>query len=232
MIDAAGFDLLHGLLDGASEGTLTFWAYTNTRPFDALSAALFALVFFTYIHAGWRVGGWRTVTARFGEGGFIAGFVVAVLYVSSEYVFVFDRYSPSVVLEPIFMLSQIDLGMKVKDSSGNSFPGEHGTAVMLFSAFIWRCAGRTRGAVAIGIALLVMLPRLVAGAHWLSDLLVGSVAVVLVTAPLALATPLQQSVVGLFSTVCEGLASLLWTGASSGGKPGSSDGERELHRHP
>ena len=61
------------------------------------------------------------------------GVTVMVLHVSSNVIFTFDRLSPSLVLEPVFRLSEVVTSVKVKDVSGNSFPGDHGTAVGLFT---------------------------------------------------------------------------------------------------
>ena len=158
-LDAAAFYWLHGsILDGGNDWRV-FWAYANTRPIDGISALLFASIFFTWI---WR-GGWSSAPERLAEGFFLFGVTVMVLHVSSNVIFTFDRLSPSLVLEPVFRLSEVVTSVKVKDVSGNSFPGDHGTAVSLFTLFIWAFSGWKRGVAALVLAVLAVLPRLMGG---------------------------------------------------------------------
>ncbi|MBT6275764.1 MAG: phosphatase PAP2 family protein, partial [Chromatiales bacterium] len=185
------FNVFHGHLAHSGRAWHLFWAATNTRLFDGVSASVFGFIFFTYIWAG----GWDAVPKRVAQGVFLAGFTVIVLYISTKQIFVFERFSPSLVLEPVVRLSTLITEVKVKDASGNAFPGDHGTAVMLFTCFIWAFAGRRRGLAALGVACFVVLPRMVSGAHWITDLLVGSASIALVSVSLALATPFGWRVI-------------------------------------
>jgi membrane-associated phospholipid phosphatase len=77
----------------------------------------------------------------------------------------------------------------MKDSSGRSFPGDHASVLLLWAIFLsFAARGWTRWTVWF-LAALLMLPRLVSGAHWLSDILVGGVFVALVTTGWGLYTP-------------------------------------------
>jgi Kdo2-lipid A phosphotransferase len=183
--DETMFHVLNGVVLNGSDSVRVFWAATNTRIFDALSALGFGVIFATWMWAG----GWSRLSQRASEGLFIAVATVVVLDVSSNMIFTFERLSPSLVLEPIFRLSEVVSFAKVKDQSGNSFPGDHGTAVVLFTVYIWAFAGVIRGIIALALASFVVLPRMIGGAHWVTDLLVGSAAIGLVAVALTLALP-------------------------------------------
>jgi len=48
------------------------------------------------------------------------------------------------------------------------------------------------------------MPRLIGGAHWLSDILVGSGAIILASSTLYLATPIHKIVSDYFSAYARG----------------------------
>lgn len=204
-LDAAAFHLLHGSVVTGSDPWRLFWAATNTRLFDAVSAVVFAIVFLSWVVAG----GWARLPDRIAAGVLLTLVTVLVLHVSSNIIFTFERLSPSLVLEPVFRLSPLIEGVKVKDQSGNSFPGDHGTAVVHFAAFIWAFCGRTRGLVALAVALFVVMPRMMGGAHWITDLLVGSASIALVSTALLLATPLAGLLVAFIARPLAAIASAL-----------------------
>ncbi|NKC13386.1 MAG: phosphatase PAP2 family protein [Gammaproteobacteria bacterium] len=198
-IDTYAFNILHGHLRYMGAGWHWFWAAANTRWFDLGSALAFALIFLFHLKAG----GLMDLTRRLAQGVFLTVFTVTVLYLSTKHVFVFERLSPSLQLQPVIRLSTVFTEIKVKDISGNSFPGDHGTTVTLFTFFIWAFAGRRLGLITVLVAGFLVLPRMVSGAHWLTDLLVGSAAIALVALPLALATPLSATVIALLDGILQ-----------------------------
>jgi membrane-associated phospholipid phosphatase len=100
------------------------------------------------------------------------------------------RHSPSLVLQPAYRLSELVPEINPKDSSKHSFPGDHALVLFMVSICIWFFAGRERGMLAIGISSLEVFPRLVGGAHWLTDILVGALSTALIATSLTLALPL------------------------------------------
>ncbi|MBH1958225.1 MAG: phosphatase PAP2 family protein [Burkholderiales bacterium] len=61
----------------------------------------------------------------------------------------------------------------MKDSSRRSFPGDHASVLLLWAMFLWPFAsGRQRLLIGF-LSVIVLLPRLVSGAHWGSDVFVG-----------------------------------------------------------
>ena len=199
-LDAAVYLQLNGTL-ASGDTWRWFWAVANTRMVDAVSALLFAGIFCVYILRG----GWVAVPIRVAQGVFLAVFTVFILNLSSNWIFDFERLSPSLVLKPFYGLAGMLGDIKVKDVSGNSFPGDHGTAVVLFTVFIGAFCGRRYGFVAGLLAFALVWPRMISGAHWITDLLVGSASVALVASALALATPLASSLVMLIARVLAGV---------------------------
>jgi Kdo2-lipid A phosphotransferase len=187
VFDRQVFFLLNATLE-SGDSWRWFWAAANTRIVDAVSALLFGVIFAVYICRP----GWRGLAERVAEGCFLAGYTIFVLDISSNWIFTFERLSPSLTLEPVFHLADVITSVKVKDVSSNSFPGDHGTAVMMFATLIWFYAGTRYGLWASLLAGLLVWPRLVSGAHWITDLFVGSASIAIIALSIALATPLAR----------------------------------------
>lgn len=100
---------------------------------------------------------------------------------------------PSLVLSEVVRMSELFPGWDeygLKDASKRSFPGDHASVLMLWGLFLASVA-RWPGRLAIlALVVVFMLPRLVAGAHWLSDNMVGGLFIALLSYALCLATPL------------------------------------------
>ncbi|MEX6502932.1 phosphatase PAP2 family protein [Pseudomonas zhanjiangensis] len=90
-----------------------------------------------------------------------------------------QRPSASLVVEGSARLTELFPGWEerwdMKDSASRSFPGDHASVLLLWAAFLSFAARGWRLLLIWSLALLFMLPRLVAGAHWASDALVGGV---------------------------------------------------------
>jgi membrane-associated phospholipid phosphatase len=79
--------------------------------------------------------------------------------------------------------------MVIKDETVTCFPGDHATTLLLFTVLYSFYAGRKLGTIASLYALFRLFPRLIVGAHWASDIIVGSGCLVLFFLSLALCTP-------------------------------------------
>ena len=71
--------------------------------------------------------------------------------------------------------------MEIKDRSSRSFPGDHASVLLLWTVFLSLFARGKRLLLVWLTGTLLILPRLVAGAHWLSDNLAGGGFVVMQT---------------------------------------------------
>ena len=217
-LDEAVFFTLNGLL-ADSPSAQRFWAVANHRAFDLVAMTLFALIYLHFIFSDRQ----RYINERIGLFFFLAFFVVIVVQLS-HILFSslgqqgYDGYngqanelrlSPSRVLTPVHLLSQLVPDIKAKDSTGGSFPGDHAIVLFMFSGFFLIFIGIKRGLLALVIAILLSTPRLVAGAHWFTDNYVGGVSVVLVGIAWLYCTPLKSKALVWFTPVGKVLSPLL-----------------------
>ncbi len=166
----------HFFLQG--EFAQKFWAVMNSRIVDNVSHLLFISLFVVYIFSDKG----KFIRERVGQVVFILVAVVLSVLISkgvqhelSNHMSV-RRDSPSVVLGHEVALSKVLPGLKnVKDMSSRSFPGDHAMTLMLLCGFIF-CFIQKTGFRVMGVvfAMIFMMPRLISGGHWLTDLVMGS----------------------------------------------------------
>jgi membrane-associated phospholipid phosphatase len=184
--DEAVFDYFNTQLKQGS--LIPLWAITNWRPFDTVAAA----ILLGFVLAWLRKGGASTLQWRMAQ--FIAFCVLLVAAKGIEYfaldIFHYERQSPSLVHADAVRLSEIVTWIAVKDRGSTVFPGDH--AFVLFAAIGFLCihAGRALGIVSALVLLPFAVPRLAAGAHWLSDVAVGGLFMAILLLCVGYATPL------------------------------------------
>lgn len=204
-VDLAVFRALNGTLDRPPWWQVT-WAVANHRAFDVVPFVITIALMLRHTFGD----GARHAVSR---GAAIAAAVLAMLIgrkLGTMPMRPIERESPSLVVDGAVRLSEVVPWIDAKDSSGHSFPGDHCLFLIMLTIFFWVSAGRRTGLVFVGITLVFSLPRLVCGAHWLSDDLVGSVAIALPAMGLYLGTPLH----GALTRRLEPLAALVlgrWT---------------------
>jgi len=188
-LDQNIFFILNGTLSEADNWT-RFWAWANVRIFD-LIPLLVMLGSITFPGMGIK-------RDRLQQA--IIGFILllVLMYPIRESVYEYARSidvsgnSPSLTLQPANRFSEIVPEIPAKDSAGNSFPGDHATVVLTWAGFIILNARSWLSLSALGLALLFMLPRIVGGAHWASDNLVGGAFTAMITLSWAFCTPLMH----------------------------------------
>lgn len=132
------------------------------------------------------IGAWLIYAIRSYPWQYVVGLVVTILgyeiithlYISKGLIpfLVFDRLSPSLVLQGgIDILAQVPFG-GIKTAAHYSFPGDHATTYFMAAFFIYMYAGARYGILAMMLASLFCIPRIVVGAHWFTDVFVGGVA--------------------------------------------------------
>lgn len=209
-LDLAAFYFLNGML-ADSPVSQVFWAVTNYRAFDLVPALFLGLVFFN-----WAISdGQKHLARRIGLFFFLFIYSVVILELSKLTLDWINRSSPSNDIKPVFRLSELVPGINAKDSSGQSFPGDHATVLILWSGYFFLFTNVKRGLLVLLAAMFFVLPRLVAGAHWLTDILIGSGAVALIGLAWLSATPLRLCAMRWFSRIGQKLEpstvkSLLW----------------------
>lgn len=199
-IDIAFFKMINSTLRDRPTWQL-FWAMANHKLADWVEDLVILGFFIAYVRRGHK-------TLRRQQ---ISQLVVCVVYIAAIIYFInrllfrenfaIHRLSPTLVVEGSVRLSQEISWMKIKDGSSWSFPGDHGTTALLFAASYARIAGWRLGIPACLYAAFLCMPRLITGAHWLSDILVGSGTITLVFLAWAFCTPLFSR----FTHSCERL---------------------------
>lgn len=79
------------------------------------------------------------------------------------------RDSPSVVIFGALRLSKILNNINIKDYSNNSFPAGHALVLIYWALFVNLYATSFIKIISWFICVLLILPRMITGAHWLSD---------------------------------------------------------------
>jgi membrane-associated phospholipid phosphatase len=167
-----------------------FWAMANHRVADFIEDVFF-LIFFLWLLKTTPQGEKLKKAAEFL---FLALVTAAVILFINNLLFkqilLIKRYSPSMILEDLPRLSEQVCWLKVKDKSKLSFPSDHGTTALLFLAnFLYLSKNRLLTITAFSYGIFLCLPRMVAGAHWLTDALFGSALIVLLIFSWIFCTP-------------------------------------------
>lgn len=151
----------------------TLWAELNSRKADWLYDAVMLAFFANYIY--------HTKTdqiKRFATSIALILMMALVIIAFNRILFsaIFDvpRQSPSFTFDGCIRLSKIINWQTVKDGSGHCFPGDHGTTVCLFILCMYHLSGWRTAFFATCVSLPFILPRLIVGAHWFSDIVMGS----------------------------------------------------------
>lgn len=192
VLDTAFFNLINPSLDGPRWWQL-FWGYANTKGADWFEDLCILGFFIAFVATG----------SRFVRAQRISQLVICTLYAAAVFLFFnhllirlnFHFYwpSPSVVYDHAIMLSEKVPWLHIKDSAKKSLPGDHATTALNF-AFFFGYLARGRLAIFAGIyAALLCMPRLITGAHWLSDILVGTTCISIFFLSWLVFTPLMNT---------------------------------------
>jgi Kdo2-lipid A phosphotransferase len=192
-IDRATFTYLNQSLENRPYWQV-FWALANHSTADWIEDIFILIFFIVYI---------VRLTPKNRRRG-IANLLFCTVYIAMIILFV-NRYffreycviyrdSPTYVLDSSVRLSEYVPWLNLKDRSSKSFPGDHATTAILFAASYAYFAGRKLGIPACCYAIFLCLPRMIAGAHWLSDILIGSGCLTLFFLSWALCTPLHEKI--------------------------------------
>jgi membrane-associated phospholipid phosphatase len=161
---------------------LDIWTVASLRPFDIVVGAILLCLL---INGNWV---FETVQVRSALFGFVS-ILVLLLIIRTLFSKWLDHSplqhdSPSMVLEGAIRLSDIfptlEKSWELKDRSSQSFPGDHASVLLIWAMFMSVFSRTVMQRVVIwSLALLFMMPRLVAGAHWGQDDYIGGVLIAL-----------------------------------------------------
>jgi len=181
--DRVFFALNRSLAD--HEGWQIFWALTNNRAFDTVSAICVSALFLHYGYGAGRESAVRITSI------YLMAIVLVIAGIQIGKALPVDRLSPTLLHAGSLRLSELVTWIPTKDASGDCFPGDHATALLVCAGLISFYFPRSYAVTAWAIAIAFSVPRIVGGAHWLSDDLVGAVAIAGVVLSCVLATPLH-----------------------------------------
>ncbi|EYU16032.1 MULTISPECIES: phosphatase PAP2 family protein [Photorhabdus] len=183
-IDSAIFHFFNEKLIPGSVFT-EFVAFVNIRAFDAISLLCMGLLYYNAFRKQ-NYDGKRRL--------FMIGLVMiisAVILNQIGHLLPVIRPSPTLTFDHINRISEMT-NLATKDASGDSFPGDHGLMLLIFSCFILRYISGRAFCIALLIMVIFALPRIMAGAHWFTDIAVGSLSLVLIGTSWLLLTPLSD----------------------------------------
>ncbi|MBX3505048.1 MAG: phosphatase PAP2 family protein [Parvibaculum sp.] len=192
VIDVAFFRALNETVTWG-QGFAAFWALTGDRLFDVFSALVLAGFYLIVITRG----GMKEFRHGLAFGAATVVLLGLVIMLQREMIS-FPRYSPSMALDTYHSIQDFIGWSRAKEGSNTSFPGDHATVSMLLTLAWWLAYGWRVGLIAAGLTVIFTLPRLAAGAHWLTDVLVGGGFVTFAVAALFLGTPALHHAYGFF----------------------------------
>ncbi|WP_336842773.1 phosphatase PAP2 family protein [Serratia nevei] len=172
-------------------------AITNNRAFDVISLLAMGLLYLYFYLKQDAAGRRRLVITG------VVMLLTAVVLNQLGHLLPVKHPSPTLTFDNIHRVSELT-GIPTKDASGDSFPGDHGMMLIIFTCFMLRYFGRGAFAVALLITLVFSLPRVMIGAHWFTDIAVGSLSVVLVGASWVLMTPCSDWIVDRLNRLLPG----------------------------
>lgn len=184
------FRYFNNSLRYGSDSWRMLWAVMNHRAFDAVSAGLLTLVF---IESAWRNG--RATWAW--HAAVVSVTVIAVLIGTRiGHMIPVERPSATMLNQDTFRLNHWASGFETKDISYSTFPGDHGMVALIGFGYAFHYLGSWQALAAFGAGLVILMPRLVSGAHWLSDELVGAGFVGILVLSWSFYTPAADHLVG------------------------------------
>ncbi len=201
-VDHAVFHLLNGSL-GAVGWWDWLWALSSIRVFDILVGALLLTLL---IRRDWLFAQHQLRPALFTFIGLLLVLlVIRVLVTKLASHFGWQHASPSLEIPAAYHLSDhfplLERVFELKDRSSRSFPGDHASVLLIWGLFMALFARGARLAVVLGVTLLFMLPRLVAGAHWFSDDFVGGLLIAALALGWGYCTPVAAHIAALLQWI-------------------------------
>ncbi|MBN3860483.1 phosphatase PAP2 family protein [Neisseriaceae bacterium PsAf] len=124
--------------------------------------------------------------------------IIKIIFDQVIYVMDWQHVSPSYVF-PHYSLSEHfpweGYLLGVKDGSKRSFPGDHAAVLMLSASFFFHFSSQYWQKILIWlVAIFLMIPRLIGGAHWASDNYIGGTVVALLAFSWVFYTPLGSKI--------------------------------------
>jgi len=169
------------------------WTVGSLRPFDIVVGLILLAVL---IRGDWV---FKAAQVRQAFFGFLVTLLLLVVIraLFSKWVDAagWQHNSPSMMFDDVVHLSDyypnLEKAWELKDRSSKSFPGDHASVLLVWALFMSVFSRRLGQFLVIwGLAVLFMLPRLVAGAHWGQDDYIGGLLMAVLALGWSYYTPL------------------------------------------
>ena len=191
-IDVAIFRFFNQGLNAGNLAYAWFLAIINNRAFDGCSLLAMGGLMLSYWLKENATGRRRIIIM-----GLVMLLAAVIINQLAQHLIPVTRSSPSLSVQGAHRVSDY-VAFNTKDGSRDSFPGDHGMMLLIFSAFMWRYFGKVAGLIALIIFVVFAFPRVMIGAHWFTDIIVGSMTVILIGLPWVLLTPLSDRLITFF----------------------------------
>lgn len=151
------------------------WAFGSTRAADTLTAILMVTL---TLHPRWAFAGAESRRALL-HILVLLGILLLLRRPFSEIAeyLQWQHASPSKVFANTYALPdafpELNKMSRVKYRASNSFPGDHASVVLIWTLFMVHFCRGWKLAACLFLTLFCAMPRIVAGAHWLDDVVVG-----------------------------------------------------------
>lgn len=176
-----------------SKAFMYFVSFINLRGFDIIAFIGMLIIFYDYFVKK-DIKGKRLL---FCTG--VAMLLTAVLVKQTLSFLPFDRTSPTIFFKETMHMSVnliSDLsGWNTKCRSSDCFPGDHGIMLLIFASYMWRYCDFTAFKKCLIVFIIFSLPRIMGGAHWFTDVAVGSISTNLLFTSWILLTPFSDKII-------------------------------------
>jgi membrane-associated phospholipid phosphatase len=190
MADIGTFQFLNHNLEAKPQLQI-FAALSNHRLFDLVTASFMFPPIYLYVMKKQGMHFNKHCSHFLAFALYCAVATISIRFFINE-VLELHRLSPSHLQDYVIRLSEVFPRLHIRDASASSFPGDHTAVLMLWAGFLWRVGSWRYGIPATMFAALASLPRLIGGAHWLSDDLIGGGIISVILLTWGYGTPLLQ----------------------------------------
>ena len=190
-IDLFFFNVLNKTLEWGRPWQV-LWALANHKAADWVEDLVFLIFSYMYIRAGLK----GKKLHRTSQMLFIFLYSAICIVIVNKMIFHdwidISRDSPTLVVDSSIKLSEHIPWLKIKDSSTKSFPGDHAATALIFGATFIYLGTRKMKIWAAIYTIFLCLPRMIVGAHWLTDIIIGSGSIVMFCVMWAICSPLSN----------------------------------------
>ncbi len=157
-----------------------FWAILNHKYHDWVIDVVYLIIIVTYILKTDQKPRIQKIVESLSVAATIAFVIAFINKYLCRYYLIIKATSPSLKYQNYLDLNQLVPLIKTKIYATSTFPGDHATTALLFFFLTAPLLPKKTTIALMVYTLIILCPRLIAGAHNLSDICVGSLILALV----------------------------------------------------